>query len=587
MSAIFFEKFRDFFLEQGKLFFFSFYLHLIINFFIIRFHQDKFNKRFFEKIISAFFFLISINLFLIIFSLKFLYIIYFLLFLTIVLSVIEINLYIEYQIFLTSDIFILLFETNSNETKEFLDNTLSLSLLKNIFLVSGILILFPFLFAKYSYNFFNNILKDVVQYNIIQYALIGFFLFIIVYFLQAQKKKKRRRYYDYLPIFRIFREYLIARDLNKKNLAALGLQKNIEKEILDLTSKNKEIDNFIFIIGESASRNYMEIYNSYASDLKNSPNMIRREKNGEVFVFDDIISQNSITSLVIPPLLTFKNYENEKEWYDYKNIISILKKAGYTTYWLSNQAKNETIAKVFSSLADKKFFSEDFIENNLKEKNNTSELFKMEGTKKVAYDNILVEEGFKILENEKKKAIFIHLQGSHLHYSNRYPKKWEIDKISNIKRELPERRKKYIAEYSNSLRYTDYVLERIFSYFSNEKSFFIYLSDHAEEFWEERDLRGHTSENGSKYMIEIPFFIMMSKKLQEIYPNLVEACKKSLHKPYMTDDIIHTVLGILGIEIDEYEGARDLLSDKFNEKRKRMYQGKDYDTFWKKQFDKK
>lgn len=55
----------------------------------------------------------------------------------------------------------------------------------------------------------------------------------------------------------------------------------------------------------------------------------------------------------------------------------------------------------------------------------------------------------------------------------------------------------------------------------------------------------------------------------------------------MTDDIIHTVLGILGIQTPDYEEERDFLSLKFNPNRKRMYQGKDYDSFWKIQFSKK
>ena len=82
-------------------------------------------------------------------------------------------------------------------------------------------------------------------------------------------------------------------------------------------------------------------------------------------------------------------------------------------------------------------------------------------------------------------------------------------------------------------------------------------------------------------MVEIPMFIFLSQSVREICPNIEEACKRSLHKPYMSDDIIHTVLGILGIKSSGYEKARDLLSTDFDIARKRMYQGKNYDEFWK------
>lgn len=574
-----------FFKTEGQIFFFLFYLHLFINSFVLKINEQKFNIRFFEKFGNSILFLIPINL---IISLIFYSISNFLIelfiSLLIILIVTEINLYLEYKIFITSDIFILLFETNKNETNEFLKELFSFRILKNLLISLIFFVLTPFIFAKYSYIF----LIPLLKYDISQYFTAILMLIFFFFFLRTQKAKKRIKYYCLLPFFRIYREFLIAKKQNKKNLNALKYQKELENKIPNLKIKNNEIENLIFIIGESASKNYLEIYNSYSSYLKNSPNMTKLKENGDLFLFDNIISPDSFTAFVIPTLMTFKNYENKKEWYHCTNLISILKRSGFTTYWLSNQGKNETLSKVFSSLADKTFFAENFIEEVIlrdKIKDFSSdEIFLKEGKSNRAYDEILISEGFKILENKKKRAIFIHLQGSHSDYNKRYPKKWNIDTHNDIKGNQTKKMKKYIAEYSNSLRYTDYILEQIFSYFSKEKSFYLYLSDHAEELREKRDVRGHTSNNGSKYMVEIPFFIMISKKLQKIYPNLVEICKKRVHKAYMTDDIIHTILGVLGINYSEYEEERDLFSKKFNENRKRMYQGKDYDIFWKNQF---
>src|SRR3712207_8731087 len=45
--------------------------------------------------------------------------------------------------------------------------------------------------------------------------------------------------------------------------------------------------------------------------------------------------------------------------------------------------------------------------------------------------------------------------------------------------------------------------------------------------------------------------------------------------PYTT--LFRSVLGSLGIEVEDYEEERDLFSERFQETRKRIYQGKDYE----------
>lgn len=147
--------------------------------------------------------------------------------------------------------------------------------------------------------------------------------------------------------------------------------------------------------------------------------------------------------------------------------------------------------------------------------------------------------------------------------------------------------KKYIAEYSNSLRYTDYVLNSIIQKFEKENMLCFYLSDHAEEMYESRNVRGHAGDGGSRYMVEIPMFLYLSPSFQKQKPELVNICEQRKKSSYMTDDIIHTVLGILGIQTPDYEEERDFLSLKFNSSRKRMYQGKDYDSFGKYNFQRK
>lgn len=54
-----------------------------------------------------------------------------------------------------------------------------------------------------------------------------------------------------------------------------------------------------------------------------------------------------------------------------------------------------------------------------------------------------------------------------------------------------------------------------------------------------------------------------------------------INKLCMLDDIIHTILDIVGIETKEFDETRSVINDKFNDKRERKYKGKSYDSYWK------
>ncbi len=56
-----------------------------------------------------------------------------------------------------------------------------------------------------------------------------------------------------------------------------------------------------------------------------------------------------------------------------------------------------------------------------------------------------------------------------------------------------------------------------------------------------------------------------------------EQLQAAVNRPYMTDDMIHTVLDLLDITTAEYDPAKSIINPAFNEKRPRMVQGRDFD----------
>ncbi|WP_418626738.1 sulfatase-like hydrolase/transferase, partial [Anaerosinus sp.] len=159
-----------------------------------------------------------------------------------------------------------------------------------------------------------------------------------------------------------------------------------------------------------------------------------------------------------------------------------------------------------------------------------------------------------------------------------YPKEYNVFNESDIESNFDTKRKLTIAEYDNAVLYNDFIVNEIIKRFEGKETLIIYISDHGEEVYDNRDYVGHTEDNGSKYMIEIPMIVWGSKNFVERYPEKLQSIKMAIKHPYMTDDIIHSILDLLEIKTIDYDSSRSIFSPDFNEKRQRIYHGQDYDN---------
>jgi heptose-I-phosphate ethanolaminephosphotransferase len=168
--------------------------------------------------------------------------------------------------------------------------------------------------------------------------------------------------------------------------------------------------------------------------------------------------------------------------------------------------------------------------------------------------------------------------GSHVRYLNRYPK--DFEKFSSRDEDIPyaDYKKRIRSEYDNSVLYNDSIVGAIVSRFVTDETLLIYLSDHAEEVYDIRDYNGRSMENLSRQMVEIPFMIWMSDSFIDNFPYKKDLIKASSTRPYMTDDVIHTILDITDISTNDYEPRRSVISPDFNADRVRRIGDKDYDT---------
>ncbi len=323
----------------------------------------------------------------------------------------------------------------------------------------------------------------------------------------------------------------------------------------DYLSSTGDVKNVVLVIGESVSRNFMQLYgysvpnNPLLSQLANE----RERESNNLFVFSDTISKEAHTSDVFESLLNYSNAETNKPWYHYHNMIDIFKRSHYETFWLEKQ------------IVDEWGITQNLVSNRSK---NRYYILGNYG----AYDEELVKFYSKNIPSQLKNKNFIvlHLIGSHSWYADRFPKSFAKFKPSDLSfsnlHVSNDRDKQIVADYVNSLYYNDFVLNGIFNLFKDKDAIVFYLSDHAQDIFESGSTYGHSC---SKAGLEIPFMIYVSDIFKEKHPEKVKLIKNALNKPFMSDDLIHSLLPLVGIRTKDEIESKNLFSPQFDAQRKR------------------
>lgn len=305
----------------------------------------------------------------------------------------------------------------------------------------------------------------------------------------------------------------------------------------DATLPAKRPGTVIVVIGESASRNYMHAYTPdfpYAD----TPWMEAEDRNPSFTIYRHAYSSWTQTVPALEKALTEASQYNDKEFSSSASILDVAKKAGYKTYWFSNQGRYgeyDSAITLVAKTADVAAWADD------------SYLF----TEK--YDERLLDFLDTLDPNENNFVVF-HIMGSHIYYNNRYPH--EFNRWEN-----PEGGAATNAEsYANSILYTDDVLRRIYEYGRERLDLqaMLYFSDHGE------DLKiSHSPDVFAWTMVRIPFFIYTSPAYDAAFPErsgVIHAHRDT----YFTNDMLYdTISGLLNAPSNHYDATQDLTSPSY------------------------
>jgi heptose-I-phosphate ethanolaminephosphotransferase len=357
--------------------------------------------------------------------------------------------------------------------------------------------------------------------------------------------------------------------IKMRQLADRGL------EILRNTQDSIRVDScsytsnkIVLIIGESYIKCHSQLY-SY--QLPTTPRQLSRFKTSEtgcLIPFTNVISPSNLTSTVFKNIFSLKSIDNKDDWAFYPLFPVLFRKAGFQVSFISNQFVKKQNSDIFN-FSGGLFINDDKLNKaQFNHRNTNTHQFDIELLSD--YDSLSVFQG------EHQLTIF-HLAGQHIDFKKRSPSEMKVFKPSNydFRNNLNETAKQLVADYDNATYYNDYVVDSIIKKYEDKDAIVIYMPDHGEECFDElqrmgRLPHGNYSPEVLRQEYQIPFWIWCSSEYIDNHPIIFEQIQKACDRPFMTDDLPHLLLYLAGINCDYYIDSKCLISDQYNQKRKRM-----------------
>lgn len=389
---------------------------------------------------------------------------------------------------------------------------------------------------------FSHISISQITVNIIGVVV---FLGSIYYFYVADDITKVENLCVYVGLL-LSNIFLIGKNITKINL--YGMYKSVKKRaqndrdykkygserIVELYTNSVLPDvlagSVIFIIGESASRDYMHVYNPQYK-FQNTPWLTTMKDVSEMTIFGNAFACYNQTADVLKRVLTEMSQYNSIEFNRAATLIDVAKKIGYKTYWISNQGsiafENSPEALIAGNA--------DYVYGN-------------KGSRNFKYDHELL--GYlDCIDPTANNFIVLHIEGSHGQYKLRYPQ--SFGKWPSTDEE---------SAYNNTLLYTDLFLEKVHEYAVRKLhlQLMVYFSDHGDNI-----KYGHHPDVRTPDTVRIPMFVKVSKEYLEKFPAKVSVMKKNRKEYFSNDMIYNTMLGLMNVRCSRYDAKEDITSEQY------------------------
>lgn len=447
---------------------------------------------------------------------------------------------------LTQSLMFIIFESNQSESTEYLQNYLSIGIVLSYIAFTLVPIYIwtkikPYESAKKPANIASIIILTLIFLTPVKRA--------IQYHDVNAAYKNLNRHLSAAPPWQLgfgYSDY--QRELKEVEAQLLNLDKI--PALKNFKETKKELPTtVVLVIGESTTRVHMGLY-GYGRDT--TPKLSSMKD--ELMVFDNVFASRPNTIESLEQVLTFADQSQPELYKTTPSLIAIMKQAGYKTYWITNQqtlTQRNTMLTTFAKQADEQVFL-----NHARRQN--------------AYsfdDKVLAPYAEKLLKQDEKKLIIVHLLGTHMKYAYRYPADYNFfnhtEGIPEVIATDPDK-VTLVNEYDNAVRYNDYIVHSLIqqlkqSTSSAAQSLLVYFSDHGEDVY---DSAPHTfkgrNEGAPTYpMYAVPFIVWHSPNWQ----NAQQLADPTIrNRQYDNADFIYTWSDLIGLTYDGYHADESLIN---------------------------
>ena len=328
------------------------------------------------------------------------------------------------------------------------------------------------------------------------------------------------------------------------------LQSNMEAVAKNATIHSTDATDaqtYVLVIGESTNRNRLSLY-GYPRDTNPRLQEIRHE----LLVYNDVVANIPYTIESLSSTLTFTPPEKYNEAYRAMNVITMMKKAGFKTFWITNQqtlTHRNTMLTAFAKLTDEPTF----LNNNRRQSANS-------------YDEVVLKPFADALsDNAKRKLIVVHLIGTHFAYEYRYP---DVFNIFSNQQPLSsfatgEEPVQMYNDYDNAVRYNDNVVRQLIdSYRAKDPyGFLLYFADHGEEVFDVRDFNGRDMSKPTIDMYDVPFIVWPAPRWAAQHD--MKALENTVHRPSSLSLFMNGWCTLAAIQYKECNSADSIFSADF------------------------
>jgi len=445
-----------------------------------------------------------------------------------IISYLPFSIYTTYlllaRVLLQKNSLISLFETNPEESKEFM-----IHYLNPLAIAAGVVYIFVCFLIIW-------VMKSSRPLRIKEHKQI--FILSLTIFLLIIAVPSLSRYVYFINFYTSYTNYKIT--LSKEQIAVSERQlSDYEVKTIPKDTTPKTI---VLVVGESLTRTHMSLYG-----YPRNTNPKLSEYKDNFYVYNEVVSPQVHTIPVLRSVLTLSDKNDMKAVVDKPSFFELFNRAGYESYFISNQPFSGKFSTSYDML--------------LKLSKNEYDL-----SKEKQPDEIILPKLKEILSEhtQKDRVIMIHLIGNHIAYEFRYTPTFnvfhtqtdDVDKVGSTDSGMKEHTR---DKYDNSVLYNDFVISemiRMLEKYAGENSALVYFSDHGEEVYEFRDFYGHAYEKVTTYMCEIPFLVWLSPDYLQHRPDLVIEPER----PFSTAAFLYSFSHLAGLNYKDFISSRSLFS---------------------------